>query len=173
MTMTTKTIVSSAVPTHVQTGLRARVAMIVARLGRFPLAVHQLLFRLAIAGVFLKAGLVKVASWESTVALFRDEYKVPVFPPEVAAVLASSVELGCSALLVLGLASRLATLPLLGMIVTIQFFVYPEAWSEHLVWGSILIFLLTRGPGFISIDRLIGLERGDDPSAASTSRSRS
>ncbi len=54
--MMTKTIVSSAVPTHAQTGLRARVAMIVARLGRFPLAVHQLLFRLAIAGVFLKAG---------------------------------------------------------------------------------------------------------------------
>lgn len=167
--MMTRTMVSSAVPTHAQTGLRGRVTMIVARLGRFPMSAHQLLFRLAIAGVFLKAGLVKVASWESTVALFRDEYKVPVFPPEVAAVLASSFELGCSALLVLGLASRLATVPLLGMIVTIQLFVYPDAWSEHLVWGSILIFLLTRGPGPISIDRLIGLERGDD----STSRSRS
>ena len=84
---------------------------------------------------------------------------MPVLPPEVAAVLGSSVELGCSALLVLGLASRLATLPLLGLILTIQLFVYPDAWSEHLVWGGILIYLLTRGPGAISIDRLIGLER--------------
>jgi len=63
-------------------------------------------------------------------------------------------------LLVAGLASRLATLPILGMIMTIQLFVYPSAWPEHLVWGSILLFLLTRGPGAISIDRLIGLEPG-------------
>lgn len=158
--MTTNTMFSSAATAPVATALRSRVASITARLGRFPLAVHQLLFRLAVAGVFLKAGLIKVASWESTVALFRDEYKVPVLPPEVAAMLASSFELGCSALLVLGLASRLATLPLLGMVLTIQLFVYPDAWSEHLVWGSILIFLLTRGAGPISIDRLIGLERG-------------
>jgi putative oxidoreductase len=81
--------------------------------------------------------------------------------------LASTFEIGCSALLLLGLASRLATLPLLGMILTIQLFVYPQAWSEHLVWGSILIFLLTRGPGGISIDRVIGLERGDASSDGS------
>ncbi len=119
------------------------------------------ILRLAIAGVFIKAGLVKVASWQTTVALFRDEYKVPALPPEVAATLASCFELGCSTLLVLGLASRLATLPLLGMILTIQLFVYPDAWSEHLVWGSILLYLLTRGPGAISIDRAIGLERAN------------
>jgi putative oxidoreductase len=89
------------------------------------------------------------------VALFRDEYRVPVFPPELAATMAATFELGCSALLVVGLATRLATLPLLGMIATIQLFVYPDAWSEHLVWGSILLFLLTRGPGSISIDQLI------------------
>jgi len=62
----------------------------------------------------------------------------------------------------LGLATRLATLPLLGMIMTIQLFVYPQAWPEHLVWGSILVFLLTRGPGALSIDRLIGLDSRDD-----------
>ena len=87
-------------------------------------------------------------------ALFRDEYKVPVLPPEVAAAMASTFEIGCSLLLVLGLASRLATLPMLGML-TIQLFVYPQAWPEHLVWGSILLFLLTRGAGAISIDHLI------------------
>lgn len=125
------------------------------RLGRVPLAIHQLLFRLGVASVFFKAGMVKVSSWESTVALFRDEYRVPFFPPELAATMAATFELGCSTLLIIGLASRLATLPLLGMIATIQLFVYPDAWSEHLVWGSILVFLLTRGPGQISLDHVV------------------
>ncbi|HYB40959.1 MAG TPA: DoxX family protein [Candidatus Methylomirabilis sp.] len=141
-------------------GLRARIKAITTLLGRFPLAIHQFLFRLAIAGVFLRAGLIKMTSWQSTIALFRDEYKVPVLPPEIAAVLGASFEIGCSVLLVLGLASRLATLPLMGMILTIQLFVYPDAWPEHLVWGSILAFLLTRGPGSLSLDHLIGLETG-------------
>ena len=127
-------------------------------LGRFPLSILQGLFRLAVASVFLKAGLNKIASWEVTVQLFRDEYKVPVFSPEVAATLATTFELGCSTLLILGLATRLATLPLLGMIAVIQTFVYPGAYSEHLTWASILLFLLTRGGGALSLDRLIGLE---------------
>ena len=64
-------------------------------------------------------------------------------------------------LLLLGLATRLATLPMLGMLMTIQLFVYPQAWPEHLVWGSILLFLLTRGAGAVSLDRLLGLERAE------------
>ncbi len=152
------------------TGILGRVAAIGATIGRFPLAIHQMLFRLAVAGVFLRAGLDKVRSWESTVALFRDEYKVPVLPPELAAVMASSVEIGCSLLLVAGLATRLATLPMLGMILTIQLFVYPQAWPEHLVWGSILLFLLTRGGGAISLDRLIGLEAVDTAAIRSGAR---
>lgn len=134
---------------------RRGVAVWLDRLASVPLSIHQLLFRLGVASVFFKAGMIKVSSWESTVALFRDEYRVPVFPPELAATFAATCELGCSALLIIGLASRLATLPLLGMIATIQLFVYPSAWSEHLVWGSILLFLLTRGPGSISADHLI------------------
>jgi putative oxidoreductase len=125
------------------------------RLGRVPLSIHQLLFRLGVASVFLKAGMVKISSWESTVALFREEYRVPVLPPEIAATMSATFELGCSVLLIIGLASRLATLPLLGMIATIQLFVYPDAWSEHLVWASILVFVLTRGPGAISLDHVI------------------
>jgi uncharacterized membrane protein YphA (DoxX/SURF4 family) len=88
-----------------------------------------------------------MASWEFTVQLFVDEYKVPVLPPEFAALLATTFELSCSTLLVLGLATRVATLPLLGMVAVMQTFVYPNAWSEHLTWGSILLFLLTRGGG--------------------------
>ena len=83
--MMTNTMSSTATATHPTPGVLARIAAIGARLGRFPLAIHQLLFRFAIAGVFLRAGLDKVRSWESTVALFRDEYKVPVLPPEFAA----------------------------------------------------------------------------------------
>jgi putative oxidoreductase len=134
---------------------RPGVAGWLERLARVPLSLHQLLFRLGVASVFLNAGLIKASSWESTLGLFRDEYRLPGLPPELAALMATSFELTCSTLLILGLATRLATLPLLGMIATIQLFVYPNAWSEHLVWGSILLFLLTRGPGTISVDHLI------------------
>lgn len=136
-------------------GLRFRLADLIALVGRFPLSIHQLLFRLAIAGVFLPAGLTKISSWESTVALFADEYGVPVLAPHLAAAMAASVEVGGSVLLLIGLGTRLAALPLIGMIVTIQLFVYPQAWSEHLVWGSILLLLVTRGGGAISLDHVI------------------
>jgi putative oxidoreductase len=150
----------SAVSTHAVTdapsgGLRFRVADLIALVGRFPLSIHQFLFRLAIAGVFLRAGLTKITSWESTVALFADEYKVPALAPHLAAATAASFEVGCSVLLLLGLGTRLAALPLIGMIMTIQLFVYPQAWSEHLVWASILLFLVTRGGGAISLDHII------------------
>jgi putative oxidoreductase len=74
----------------------------------------------------------------------------------VAARIAMVQELTVPVLLFLGLATRVATLPLLGMIAVIQTFVYPNAWTEHLVWSSILVFLLTRGPGPLSVDHLIG-----------------
>lgn len=146
----------SAVSTHASaSGLRLRWADLVALVGRVPLSLHQLLFRIAIAGVFLRAGLTKISSWESTVALFADEYNVPVLAPHLAAAMAATFEVGCSTLLLVGLGTRLAALPLLGMIMTIQLLVYPQAWSEHLVWGSILLMLLTRGGGAISLDHLI------------------
>ena len=148
---------------HAASAYRSTLDSVLAFLGRFPKAIHQLLFRLAVASVFITAGLVKIASWEVTVQLFRDEYKVPVLPPETAATLAATFELGCPTLLVLGLATRLATLPLFGMILTVQLFVYPDAWAEHLTWASMLAYLLTRGGGPISLDRLIGLEPSGSP----------
>src|SRR5438094_5662567 len=137
---------------------RGRIITITDVLGRFPMSIVQVLFRLGVASVFVKAGLTKIASWETTVQLFADEYKVPVLSPELAATMAATFELGCSALLILGLATRVATLPLLGMMVVIQTFVYPNAYSEHLTWASILLFLLTRGAGPWSLDRVLGLE---------------
>jgi putative oxidoreductase len=141
--------------------MRGRLARALSRLGRFPLPLIQLLFRLAIASVFLRAGLNKIASWELTVQLFADEYQVPVLPADLAATMATSFEIGCSILLAVGLATRLATLPLVGMIAVIQTVVYPHAYSEHLTWASILLFLLTRGAGPWSVDRAIGLEPTD------------
>jgi putative oxidoreductase len=122
---------------------------------RVPFSLHQLLFRLAIAGVFLRPGLQKFWSWESTVALFADEYKVPALSPALAAAMAATFEVGCSLLLIIGFATRVATLPLLAQIFVIQTFVYPNAWPEHLVWSSILLVLLTRGGGAASLDHLI------------------
>jgi putative oxidoreductase len=149
--------------THVLTtisapGVRGAVGRAIDALGRFPLPLLQLLFRLAVASVFLKAGLNKLASWELTVQLFADEYKVPVLAPEIAARMATTFEIGCSLLLILGLGTRMAVLPLLGMIAVIQTFVYPGAYSEHLTWGSILLFLLTRGGGRWSLDHVLGFE---------------
>jgi putative oxidoreductase len=139
-------------------GPRRFMASALDLLERVPLSIHLLLFRLAIAGVFLPAGLNKLASWEPTLALFRDEYRVPLLTPALAATTATTVEIGCSTLLLVGLATRAATLPLLGQLLTIQLFVYPQAWHEHLVWSSILLILLTRGGGMISLDRLLAAQ---------------
>ncbi len=124
-------------------------------LGWFPLSLLQLVFRLSVASVFFKSGHSKILSWDTTILLFANEYRVPVLSPELAATLSVSFELGCSALIALGLLTRLATLPLLGMVFVIQTFVYPENWAEHLTWAAMLIFLLTRGPGAISLDHLL------------------
>ena len=142
-----------------QLRLTKRLTAAFALLDRVPHSLHQLLFRLAIAGVFLRAGLLKLDGWESTVALFRDEYNVPVLPPEVAAVLATSVEIVCPTLLLLGLATRVAAVPLLCMIATIQLFVYPQAWPEHLVWGSLLLYRLTGGGGARAVAHLVAPRR--------------
>jgi putative oxidoreductase len=124
-------------------------------LERFPLSILQLGMRIGVGMVFFNAGLLKYRSFEFAVKLFEDEYKVPVLAPAVAARIAMINELTTSTLLFLGLATRVATLPLLGMISVIQIFVYPNAWPDHVLWGSVLIFLLTRGPGRFSIDDLI------------------
>jgi putative oxidoreductase len=123
---------------------------------RFPTSLLALAFRLAVAAVFWKSGLTKIASWDATVALFDMEYMLPILPPALGAYLATGVELGCSALLVIGLATRFAAAALLGMTLVIQLFVYPENWPDHLLWGSILAYLVARGAGAISLDHVIG-----------------
>jgi putative oxidoreductase len=115
--------------------------------------------RLGLAAVFFRSGLLKLDSWQFTVLLFRDEYSLPLIDPALAARLATALELGVPPLLALGLATRLATLPLLAMVAVIQVLVYPNAWSEHLLWASILLLLLTRGAGTLSLDYVIAKRR--------------
>ena len=139
-----------------RTSLAIRLHHAIALLDRFPLSILQLMFRIAIAAVFWSSGLTKIASWDTTIELFRNEYMVPLLPPELAAVMSATFELSCSALIVVGLATRLATLPLLGMTFVIEVFVYPEYWSMHLMWATVLLFLLTKGPGAFSLDHYAG-----------------
>jgi putative oxidoreductase len=133
-------------------GVRDWAVTVTDWLDRFPLSVLLLVFRFSIGSVFWQAGLTKIASWQTTIVLFQNEYKVPLLSPELAAYMATTVELTCPVLLVLGLAARLATLPMLAQTLVIEAFVYPENWIEHLTWASMLLLILTRGGGAISID---------------------
>lgn len=128
---------------------------LLAALDDFALWPVQTLARIAVGMVFLQSGLNKLESWEPTLALFRDEYRLPFIPYQLAAELGTTVEITGSLLLLVGLLSRLATLPLLGMIAVIEVFVYPQAWVEHLTWATLLLLILLRGAGPISIDHLI------------------
>jgi putative oxidoreductase len=134
-----------------------RIAILALReqLARFPMSVILLAMRVGVGAVFFRSGLLKYNSWEFTVQLFRDEYKVPLLDPVFAAKLAMGQELAVPTFLFVGLATRVATLPLLGMIAVIQTFVFPNAWSDHLLWSSALVLILTRGPGAFSIDALL------------------
>src|ERR1700704_7168920 len=124
-------------------------------LARFPLSILLLAGRIGVGATFFRAGLVKYNSFEFAVKLFQEEYRVPLLDPAVAARIAMVQELTIPILLFLGLATRIATIPLLGMIAVIQIFVYPNAYNDHLVWGSILALVLTQGPGVFSLDYLI------------------
>ena len=136
-------------------GSNSLVRTAISALERLPWTVLALPMRLAGFAVFWRAGMVKLASWESTVLLFREEYQVPVLPPELAAYLATSVELGCAIALLLGLLTRFSALALLGLTSVIQLFVYPEAWPTHIQWLAFLLPLLARGAGDLSLDHLI------------------
>src|ERR1700730_11606894 len=126
-----------------------------ARLARFPLSILLLAGRIGVGATFFKSGLLKYNSFEFAVKLFQEEYRVPLLDPAVAARIAMVQELTIPILLFLGLATRMATIPLLGMIAVIQTFGYPNAYNDHLVWGSILVLVLTRGPGVFSLDYVI------------------
>jgi putative oxidoreductase len=144
---------------------------------RIPDSLIALLGRFSIAAIFWKSGQTKVQGFaidivssefqfgmprlsDSAVGLFRDEYKLPLVPPEIAAPMAAFAEHLFPLLILIGLATRFSALALLVMTATIQLLVYPDAWPTHGVWATVLLFLLTRGPGVLSIDHLIARRFG-------------
>ena len=133
----------------------AALRRLIAVLDRVPYSVLAVPLRLAVATVFWNSAMTKLDDWNAAVTLFVEEYKVPVLPPEVAAYMAVSIELSMPVLLVLGLLTRGAAAVLLGMTTVIEVFVYPLAWPTHIQWAAMLLVLLCRGPGALSLDRLL------------------
>ena len=134
------------------------IATVRRALEKIPYTLIALLVRIAIADVFWRSGRTKVDGWqitETTFDLFRDEYRVPLLSPELAAYLATISEHLFSVLLAIGLCTRFSALGLLGMTAVIQLFVYPDHYPEHLLWAALLLLIAARGPGSLSLDRLI------------------
>ena len=120
-----------------------------------------LVARISIAAIFIMSGRTKVEGFltitDSTYELFRTEYNLPLISPELAAHLSAYAEHLFPALLILGLFSRLSALALLGMTLVIEIFVYPDAWPTHLSWIGLLLIIIAKGAGEVSLDRRFGI----------------
>lgn len=144
---------------------------------RIPHSLIALLGRFSIAAVFWNSGQTKVEGFalnlvtgdftigwprlsDSALALFQDEYRLPLLAPELAAPLAAIAEHVFPLLLLVGLGTRLSALALLGMTLVIQVLVYPGAYATHGTWGAVLLFLMARGPGAWSVDHWLMHRRG-------------
>ena len=140
-------------------------ARFIAAAEAIPTALLALLFRTAIFSVFWRAAWPKWQNWDLTIALFQDEYlaALPFLPAAPMAYLAGVLEIVCSVLVLIGLATRLAALPLFGMTLFIQLFVYWSSWPQHILWAVLLIYLIARGPGAWSLDHLLTQRRTAEP----------
>lgn len=140
--------------------------------GCIPNTLLAFVARFSIAAVFWKSGQTKIQGFavdivngeftfgwprlsDSVVELFRDEYHLPLIPPEVAAILAATAEHVLPILILFGMATRLSALGLLGMTMTIQLFVYPDAYPTHGTWAAVLLYVMVHGPGKLSVDHWI------------------
>lgn len=138
-------------------------------MGCLPNTLLAFVARFSIAAVFWKSGQTKIEGLaidivsgtftmgvprlsDNAVFLFREEYKLPLLPPELGATLAALGEHILPILLLLGLATRLSALGLLGMTMVIQLFVYPDAYATHGTWAAVLLYLMVHGPGKVSLD---------------------
>lgn len=148
------------------------VLSVIALFQRIPDSLIAFIGRFSIAAVFWKSGQTKIEGLaidvidgtftlglprlsESAVALFQDEYRLPVIPTELAAPLAAFAEHLFPVLILIGLATRFSALALLIMTLVIQVFVYPDAYPTHGVWAAVLLYLVAKGPGAISLDHWI------------------
>ncbi len=123
-----------------------------------PYRLIALAARIFPAAVFWQSGQTKVTGWHlksSAIALFQNEYQLPLVDPTAAAYLSAFGEHFFPILLVLGLATRFAAMGLLFMTAVIEIFVFPGAWPTHGVWATCFLVVIARGPGALSLDRLI------------------
>ncbi|WP_240466819.1 DoxX family protein [Frigidibacter albus] len=142
--------------------MASRISRLNAAGDRVGWALPALALRLFPAAVFFASGRTKVEGLTikpATYFLFEHEYALPLIPPHLAAVGATLAEHLLPVLLVLGLMTRGAALGLLAMTLVIQVFVYPGAWATHGLWAACLLALIARGPGALSLDALLGLDR--------------
>ena len=139
---------------------------------RIPEDLIQLLARISVAATFWLSGQTKVEGFmldpiglqaqfggprlsDGAVELFRSEYALPLLPPDAAALMAATAEHVFPLLLLIGLGTRLSAGALLSMTLVIEIFVYPAAWPTHGLWAALMLYLMARGPGRLSIDHLI------------------
>ena len=144
---------------------------------RIPDSLLAWISRFSIAAIFWKSGQTKIEGFaidivsgefsfgwprrsDSAVSLFKDEYRLPLIPPELAAPMAAFAEHFFPVLILIGLATRFSALALLVMTLTIQIFVYPDAYPTHGVWAAVLLLIIARGPGALSLDHLLAKRFG-------------
>jgi putative oxidoreductase len=131
----------------------------IAAMGCIPDWLIALAARVFPAAVFWQSGQTKVAGFHlkpSAIALFQNEYQLPLIDPVIAAHISAFSEHFFPILLVIGLATRFSALALLFMTAVIEIFVYPGAWPTHGVWATCFLVVISRGPGWLSLDHLIG-----------------
>lgn len=148
------------------------IQRLVSLFGRIPDSLIAALGRFSIAAIFWKGGQTKVQGFaidlisgefhlgwpqlsDSAIELFKSEYRLPLIAPELAAPMAAFAEHFFSILILLGLATRFSALALFGMTLIIEIFVYPDAYPTHGVWATVLLYLIAKGPGKISLDHWI------------------
>ena len=175
------TVPSRAAPTAptASTSIARRVGSAIALFERIPHSLVAFVARFSIAAVFWNSGQTKIQGlvinlvtgefalgWprlsDSALALFQDEYKLPFIPAEFAAPLAATAEHVLPLLILFGIATRFSALGLLLMTLVIQLLVYPGAYATHGTWAAILLYLMARGPGVLSVDHWVSRRRRAD-----------
>jgi putative oxidoreductase len=143
-------------------GLSASIRRLHEAMAAIPYWFTALVLRIPIAAVFWRSGQTKVDGFtlsSSAVDLFKDEYRLPLIDPTLAAYAAAIAEHLFPVLLVIGLATRLSAFALLIMTLVIQIFVYPDAWPTHGTWAACFLVLMVQGPGKVSLDHWIAQRR--------------
>lgn len=170
--MNTLTTTEGAAPGGTIPRLTSLLQSVHSAMGHLPNTLLAFIARFSIAAVFWKSGQTKIEGlaidivsgtftlgWprlsDNAVFLFKEEYQLPLLPPELGATMAALGEHILPLFILLGLATRLSALGLLGMTMVIQLFVYPDAYATHGTWAAVLLYLMAHGPGQLSIDAWI------------------